>query len=78
MLSPSKPKLGGVPTKRGSGALKSVAREAQHVGKEIGKTGFRMGVGDVDVEVKRGRKERRDSPLEVLLQGLTSRRSQRR
>jgi len=59
------------------GAFKSVAHEVQQVGKEIGKAGFRMGVGDVSMEVKRGDKEQRDSPLEVLLHGLTNRRSKR-
>jgi hypothetical protein len=92
----SRPKVAGVPVRRprgsralksmpsGSAAFKSVAREAQHLGKEIGKAGFRLGVGDVDMEVKRGRmevqkgrKEQRDSPLEVLLHGLTNRRSKR-
>ena len=64
---------------RGSGTLKSVAHEVQEVGKEIGKAGFRLGVGDVNMEVQKGgRKENRDSPLEVLLQGLTNRRSKRR
>ena len=50
----------------------------QQVGKEIGKAGFRLGVGDVNMEVQKGRKEQRDSPLEVLLNGLTNRRSKRR
>lgn len=63
----------------GGGAFKSVAHEMQQVGKEIGKTGFRLGVGDVSMEVKSGGgKEQRDSPLEVLLHGLTNRRSKRR
>ena len=61
-----------------AGAFKSVAHEMQQVGKEIGKAGFRLGVGDVNMEVQRGRKEKRDSPLEVLLNGLTNRRSKRR
>jgi hypothetical protein len=67
-----------MPTMRGK-ALKSVANEMQHVGKEIGKAGFRLGVGDLDMEVQRGKrsKDTRDSPLEVLLNGLTSRRSKR-
>ena len=65
------------PVRRGSGALKSVVHEMQQVGKEIGKAGFRLGVGDVNMEVQRGRKEQRDSPLEVLLHGLTNRRSKR-
>jgi hypothetical protein len=62
-----------------NGALKSVANEVQQVGKEIGKAGFRMGVGDVSMEVQSGRKrtDTRDSPLEVLLHGLTARRSKR-
>ena len=60
------------------GAFKSVAHEMQEVGKEIGKAGFRLGVGDVNMEVQKGRKEQRDSPLEVLLNGLTNRRSKRR
>jgi hypothetical protein len=67
-----------VPVRRGNGALKSVAHEMQQVGKEIGKAGFRLGVGDVNMEVQKGRKEQRDSPLEVLLNGLTNRRSKRR
>jgi hypothetical protein len=62
---------------RGNGPFKSVAHEMQEVGKEIGKAGFRLGVGDVNVEVQRGRREKRDSPLEVLLNGLTARRSKR-
>jgi hypothetical protein len=49
----------------------------QQVGKEIGKAGFRLGVGDLDMEVQRGRKDRHDSPLEVLIHSLTSRRSKR-
>jgi hypothetical protein len=55
--------------------LKSVVDEVGHVGKEVGKAGFRLGVGDVDMEVQSGRrrKGRRDSPIEVLLRGLTSR-----
>ena len=58
----------------GSHPLKSVVREAQSVGKEIGKAGFRVGLGDVNMEVKSGnRSQKRDSPLEVLIKGLTSR-----
>jgi hypothetical protein len=59
--------------------LKSIAGEVQQLGKEIGKSGFRMGVGDVSMEVQSGRKRKdtRDSPLEVLLNGLTARRSKR-
>ena len=70
-------KAPGIPMRRGSKALKSVVHEMQEVGKEIGKAGFRLGVGDVNMEVQRGRKENRDSPLEVLLHGLTNRRSKR-
>jgi len=83
----SRPKASGISMGRsraakamtgGSGALKSVAHEVQEVGKEIGKAGFRLGVGDVSMEVQSGRKkEQRDSPLEVLLNGLTNRRSKR-
>jgi hypothetical protein len=62
----------------GGKALRSLAHEMQEVGKEIGKAGFRMGVGDVSMEVQKGKKEERDSPLEVLLKGLTNRRSKRR
>ena len=62
-----------------SGVFKSVAHEVQEMGKEIGKAGFRMGVGDVSMEVQSGQKNKdsRDSPLEVLLKGLTQRRSNR-
>jgi hypothetical protein len=61
------------------GTLGSVAHEVKQVGKEIGKTGFRVGVGDVSMEVQKGQrsKDTRDSPLEVLLHGLTARRSKR-
>jgi hypothetical protein len=62
----------------GGKALRSLAHEMQEVGKEIGKAGFRMGVGDVSMEVQKGKKDERDSPLEVLLNGLTNRRSKRR
>lgn len=48
-------------------------------GKEIGKAGVTLGVGDVTMDVRRGRKQaqgrRRQSPVEVLLSGLTSRRA---
>jgi hypothetical protein len=71
---PSRPRV-GLPG--GGKALKSVAHEMQEVGKEIGKAGFRMGIGDVSMEVQKGSKEQRDSPLEVLLHGLTNRRSKR-
>jgi hypothetical protein len=72
----SRRKVAGIPVGRAA-PLKSVLQEAQQVGKEIGKAGFRLGVGDVSMEVQRGRKdsERRDSPLEVLINGLTARRS---
>jgi hypothetical protein len=66
--------------KMSNGILKSVAHEVQEVGKEIGKAGFRMGVGNVNMEVQSGKnrnKDTRDSPLEVLLKGLTERRSNR-
>ena len=66
------------PIPGGGKAFKSVAHEMQEVGKEIGKAGFRLGVGDVSMEVQKGSKEQRDSPLEVLLNGLTNRRSKRR
>ena len=62
------------------GVLKSMAHEVQEVGKGIGKAGFRLGVGDVSMEVQSGRgrkKDSRDSPLEVLLKGLTERHSNR-
>ena len=62
----------------GSHPLKSVVREAQQVGKEIGKAGFRVGVGDVSMSVQKGNgSEKRDSPLEVLIKGLTSRHTPR-
>jgi hypothetical protein len=69
----SQRKIAGIPV--GRHPLKSVAKEAQTVGKEIGKAGFRLGVGDVNMEVQRGRNDvRRDSPLEALIKGLTARR----
>jgi len=62
-----------------NGVFKAVAHEVQEVGKEIGKAGFKLGVGDVSMEVQKGKgsKDVRDSPLEVLLHGLTQRRSKR-
>jgi len=41
-----------------SGTLKSLASEVQEVGKEIGKAGFRLGVGDVSMEVTSKRSKR--------------------
>jgi hypothetical protein len=69
--------MGGAP--RAARTLRSVADEVGHVGKEIGKTGFRLGVGDVNMEIKRGRNGAHDwqSPIEALLTALTSRRSKR-
>jgi hypothetical protein len=83
MTSPRK--VAGIPVGRrplkSSRPLKSVVREAQNIGKDIGKAGFRLGVGDLDMEVqqqKRGRNSsKRDSPLEVLIKGLTTRSSAR-
>ena len=83
MMSPRK--VAGIPVGRrplkSSRPLKSVVREAQNVGKDLGKAGFRLGVGDLDMEVhqqqKRGRNSKRDSPLEVLIKGLTTRSSSR-
>ena len=71
----SRRKVAGIPVGR-SVPLRSVLKEAQHVGKEIGKAGFRLGVGDVSMEVQHGRNDsaKRDSPLEVLINGLTARR----
>lgn len=62
-----------------NGVFRTVAHEVQQVGKEIGKTGFRVGIGDVSMEVQKGErsKDTRDSPLEVLLNGLTQRRAKR-
>jgi len=73
----SRPKVAGIPLRRRNGTVKSVAHEVQQVGKELGKAGFRLGVGDVNMEVQRGRKDNRESPLEVLIHSLTSRRSKR-
>jgi hypothetical protein len=75
----SRRKVAGIPIGR-SVPLRSVLKEAQHVGKEIGKAGFRLGVGDVNMEVQQGRKDsaKRDSPLEVLINGLTARREKSR
>jgi hypothetical protein len=60
-----------------SKAMKVVAREAGEVGKQIRKQGFQVGVGDLAMEVhSRDRKRnQRRSPIEVVLQGLTDRRS---
>jgi hypothetical protein len=68
-----------VPTSGAARGLRSVANEVGHIGKELGKSGFRLGVGDVDMEVRKGRggAKQRQSPIEVLLNGLTSQRSGR-
>jgi hypothetical protein len=75
------PKMPGrIPTPQmRNGAFKSVAKEVKQVGKEMGKTGFRVGIGDVSMEVQKGEssKDTRDSPLEVLINTLTSRRAKR-
>jgi hypothetical protein len=55
--------------------------EVREVGKQVGKNGFHVGVGDVTMELRRDRDRsangQRQSPLEVLLHGLTSRREKR-
>jgi hypothetical protein len=72
-----KRRIAGIPVGRNR-PLKSVMKEAQHVGKELGKTGFRFGVGDVSMEVQSGSNgPKRDSPVEVLLKALTARREAR-
>jgi hypothetical protein len=67
-----------MPRVRG-GALKSVVNDVHELGKEISKAGFRLGVGNVNMEVQSGQrnKSKRGSPLEVRLNGLTSRRWRR-
>jgi hypothetical protein len=54
----SNQKVAGIPMRRGSKALKSVVHEMQEVGKEIGKAGFRLGIGDVNMEVTNRRSKR--------------------
>jgi hypothetical protein len=70
------PGLPSMPFNRGT--FKSVVEEVEGVGRQIGKSGFQVGVGDVTMELRRDRsrsaKSERQSPLEVLLHGLTSRR----
>jgi hypothetical protein len=63
----------------GSRIIRSAAHEVQQAGKQIAKRGFRLGVGDVDMQVtrNRGQSYERQSPLEVLLHGLTARRPKR-
>jgi hypothetical protein len=57
------------------GAMKAISREAGTLGKEIREHGIQVGVGDLAMEVhNRNGSKRRRSPVEVLLQGLTSRR----
>ena len=59
-----------------SNLMKAVAREAGVVGKEVRRQGFHVGVGDLAMDVHRREGDRRRrSPVEVLLQSLTERRS---
>jgi hypothetical protein len=57
--------------------LRSAAGGIGKLGKEMGEAGFRLGVGDMDVEVRKAgnNSKARQSPLEALLLALTSRRS---
>jgi hypothetical protein len=60
-----------------SGVMKAVAREAGNVGREVRKQGLHVGVGDIAMDLHRRDREsrRRRSPIEVLLQSLTERRT---
>jgi hypothetical protein len=64
-------------TRGRSNLMKAVAREAGVVGREVRKQGFHVGVGDLAMDIHRRDREsrRRRSPVEVLLQSLTERRS---
>jgi hypothetical protein len=71
-----RPLIGARRPSGGGKILKTVVGEVENAGKQLGKTGVRVGVGDVDMEVRSGNRRRRrsvDSPLEVLLKGLTDR-----
>jgi hypothetical protein len=60
-------------------ALRSTADEVAKIGKEVGRAGLRIGVGEVDLEVRKsgGDSKSRQSPIEGLLTALTSRRAAR-
>jgi hypothetical protein len=73
--------LGNVGKDVGKGIGTSMGKAGKGIGKagkEIGSAGVTIGVGDVTMDVRRGRKDaagNRQSPLEVLLSGLTSRKT---
>jgi hypothetical protein len=60
-------------------ALHSTADQFSRISKEIGRAGLRVGIGEVDLEVRKSGhdSESRQSPLEALVTALTSRRSDR-
>jgi hypothetical protein len=60
-------------------AFRSTADEVGKISKEIGRAGLRVGIGEVDLEVRKSGRDSdsRQSPLEALVTALTSRRSER-
>jgi len=61
------------------GRLRTTTDELARIGRAVGDVGVRVGIGDVDMELRRAKKDSktRQSPIEGLLTALTSRNASR-
>jgi hypothetical protein len=61
------------------GRLRSTTDEIARIGRAVGDVGLRVGIGDLDMELRRAKRDSktRQSPLEGLLTALTSRNASR-
>lgn len=61
------------------GRLRTTTDELARIGRAVGDVGLRVGIGDVDMELRRAKRDSktRQSPLEGLLTALTSRNASR-
>src|SRR6187431_443022 len=59
--------------------LRTTTDELARIGRAVGEVGLRVGIGDVDMELRRAKKDSktRQSPIEGLLTALTSRNASR-
>jgi hypothetical protein len=69
--------LGSRVSKRGR--LRTTTDELARIGRAVGEVGLRVGIGDLDMELRKAKKDSktRQSPLEGLVTALTSRNASR-
>jgi hypothetical protein len=61
------------------GRLRTTTNELARIGRAVGEVGLRVGIGDVDMELRKAKSnsKTRQSPIEGLLTALTSRNASR-